>query len=350
MAVLFAMGGLTNCYLDPINTPPQVMIVVPVLIKRSQENTFTATVIDPGDRVSYDWTSGPGPCPLDDPLAVHDYNPSYRVRLLGDANGVACVTVKATDPHGATGTDAKTLIIENHTPVARIVVQQPGRNALGEYPLYSTLRLSAATSADPDGDPLSRTWALTSAPDASTATLYPCSPDPTADLARCLGPILLPGLYQVDLVVSDGIADSPPERVALIVSPDAPPCIAQTDPEDPGARLVWDPAVGKSFTVVRVDDDGDPYPPPPPEESPPRGAATFAWSVRRNDDSWQTIAGFEALNQVTIPGGSFISGDHVAVRVEVKDRLRAHDLTTCGDQDLCPVECPRRTTWTIDYQ
>ena len=356
----WAACAMASCYADPINSPPvDVNIDVPAAIRRGQESTFTTSAHDPdGDRLTYTWSSAPGPCDVTTPApGIPGFDPTYRVALAADANGEVCVTLTVADAHGATvSAPPQTVTIENHPPVAQIVVQQPSLNPRGEYDLYSSLRLSGGSSYDPDGDPVIPSWDLVSAPPmspSSSVKLLPCAPqgsdqpDAPLNLAICFGPVVIPGLYQIQLIASDPLVSGTPARVALTVSADRPPCITETTPPNPVARLVWDPAVSKTFTVLHVDDDGDAFPSP---GLPPFGSASFAWSLRRNTEAWQAIAGFETLSEVTIPGGNYASGDQVAVRVEVGDRVAAHDLLSCGDADICPVDCPQRVTWTVDYQ
>jgi hypothetical protein len=362
IVVVVAVGtwvasAMASCYADPINSPPaDVTIGAPNPIRRGQESTFTTGAHDPdGDRLTYAWSTGPGPCDVAPPApGIPSFNPLYQVAVVGDADGKACVELTVTDSHGARApTVLQTVTIGNQAPVARISVQQPGTNRLGAYDLYSTFRLSGGSSYDPDQDPLTLSWAWASVPNASTVTLDPCAPPSPAgpgtpaNLVVCFGPVVVPGLYQVALTASDPLVAGPPAQVALTVSDDRPPCITKTLPPNPAARLVWDPALDKTFAVQGVDDDGDPFPAAGP---PPLGSATFSWSLRRNAEPWQAIAGFETLNEVTLPGGNFASGDQVAVRVEARDRQPAHNLLNCGDTDICPADCPQRVTWTVDYQ
>jgi hypothetical protein len=355
----WAAGAMASCYADPINRPPvDVNINVPSPIRRGQESTFTTSAHDPDDDgLTYAWSSAPGPCEVTTPApGIPSFDPTYRVALAGDADGKVCVTLTVTDAHGATvAAPPQTVTIENHPPVAQIVVQQPGLNARGEYDLFSSFRLSSSTSYDPDGDPVTPSWDWVSTPPGSTVPSVPppCAPQGSdqpglpLNVAVCFGPVEIAGLYQVELVASDPLVAGTPAHVALTVSADRAPCITDTMPSNPAARLVWDPAVSKTFAVLHVDDDGDSFPTVGP---PPLGSPSFAWSLRRNAEAWQTIAGFETQSQVTIPGGNYASGDEVAVRVEVRDREPAHDLLGCGDADVCPADCPQRVTWTVDYQ
>ncbi|HVS66680.1 MAG TPA: PKD domain-containing protein, partial [Thermoanaerobaculia bacterium] len=72
-----------------------------------------------------------------------------------------------------------------------------------------TVLLDGTASTDADGDPLTFSWAITSAPVGSTATLD----DPNAEQPTLVAD--LPGLYLVQLIVNDGGADSQPDSVVI---------------------------------------------------------------------------------------------------------------------------------------
>jgi len=93
--------------------------------------------------------------------------------------------------------------------------------------LNTTAHFDGSASVDPDGDALGFTWSILSRPDGSTALLSDANaiaPTLTADA---------PGLYIVQLIVSDGVAESEPDTA--VVSALAPLAIT-TESELP--RLV----------------------------------------------------------------------------------------------------------------
>jgi hypothetical protein len=353
-AALSASAALPACYSGVINSPPSNVEIVPVTqpIERGKPALFRASATDPdNDDLTFQWSMFPNGC--DDqsgPPAGVGSGATVLMTLTTNDNDLACVCATASDPHGATAQGCIPVTVGNQPPTANITVQQPTQNRAGNYDLYSAFRLSAAGSVDPDDDVLTRTWGFEPPAFFTAATLADCAPAAPFDLVRCFGPVTEPGMYKVSLIVNDGRSDSPRADVTLVVDPDGPPCIIETSPEDPTAALIWDPAADKSFTVLNVRDDGDPYPAVDP---PPRGGARFSWSLRRSSDAFQPIQGFQSLPSVTIPRGSFITGDRVQVRVEVSDRLPAHDVAGCGDLDICSPHaagCVQRITWTVDYR
>ena len=113
-------------------------------------------------------------------------------------------------------------------------------------PLGATVNLSGAQSTDPDGpQPLTYAWQFTHRPPGSSAVLSNAAainPSFVADVA---------GLYVVDLVVGDGLANSSPDSVAISTQNSAP--VAHAGPDQSafvGDRVVVD---GSASTDV----DGD---------------------------------------------------------------------------------------------
>jgi hypothetical protein len=359
VALLLAAGlcalsvATAGClYTGRINSKPSVMIFVPQgPLQRGQSVTIGAIGSDDdGDVLSYAWYVVPGDCttPLDArALPVSRTYPPFVYQLPRDEQSTACVWVTVTDPDGASAIAGGVISAGNRPPVATIDVQQPATNGFGTYDLYSVFRLGGGHSSDPDGDAIvSRTWTLVSAPPVPTLALVPCSPTPPDDQVVCLDASSFPGLYVVELTVNDGFADSAPAEVMLTVAPDHPLCVALTDPMMGTTPIVWDPSEDKDFTVDNVIDDGAPF--PPSMEGGEHYAPTFAWSLRRNGGAWQDLVGFDALNKVTLPGGSFLSGDDVDVRVVVSDGVANHPVALCDPS--CPAGCIDTVTWTVEYR
>lgn len=108
---------------------------------------------------------------------------------------------------------------DNTTPIADAGSDQTSSVIVGDVVV-----LDGSASNDADGDVLSFSWSLVSAPGGSTATLSDSTvvnPSFTADMA---------GTYALQLVVNDGIVDSAPdEMLAVVVIP--PPTVVIASPE-----------------------------------------------------------------------------------------------------------------------
>jgi hypothetical protein len=340
-------------YTGRINGRPSVSIPTPGgHVARGQTVAVSAYGSDPdGDLLTYGWWVVSGDCgapPTDGTSPTAITAPPYMFTLPRDAQSTTCVWVRVTDTSGAVSDFQSTsFTADNRPPVAVIDVQVPSAtNKAGTYYLYTVFRLGAGHSTDPDGDPIvSRTWTLVSSPpQIPPGAFVACAQTSPEDLVQCLDTGNLSGVYVVSLVVNDGLADSAPVQVTLTVDPDHLPCVSQTDPSPAASPIVWDPSQPREFKVLTVLDDGAPY---PPVQGPgERYAPTFAWSLRRNGGAWQDLAGFQSLNDVTLPADSFVSGDNVDVRVVVSDG-QSHTDVKCDD--ACPAGCPGMVTWTVEY-
>jgi hypothetical protein len=345
-------------------TPP-----APGTVIRGQTTTIFATASDPeGGNVTLFWSTSMGDCApavaeRDIPPAIATSPPgssSFELAIpAGDPTSI-CVYVVAKDPEGATGSYALTVSSTNQPPVAKLTVLEPTtRFRSGKYELYSIFRLSAATSHDPDGDTIQTPkFDLYPFPEAFTFPppenpLRPDSPStgfvrcPNAtpsELVTCLAVGAHPGRYTVTLTVGDGLATDT-DSVDLDVEFDHPPCVGETDPLTITSPLVLDPAVAKTFTVTKIFDDGAPLP------TPPSGASArpkFQWTVRRNGGTPNPVVGYEALSALTLPAGTYVSGDVVDVSVTISDGVAMHLQPLC---DLrCPADCPQSANWTVTYR
>ncbi len=101
--------------------------------------------------------------------------------------------------------------------------------------------LDASQSSDPDGDTLSFDWTVISGPDGGSVGTDGTNFRFSADL---------PGEYEVQLVVSDGIDRSDPDTVIVTVTNVAPTASAGPDVNVQSGRAT-------SITATGADDDGD---------------------------------------------------------------------------------------------
>jgi hypothetical protein len=349
---------LQGCILftDSVNSPPTVQIEVPDgTFARGQMILLTANASDPdGDAISLSWSTSMGYCPnppdaTQRPPATYlspAGTPTFSYTFKSGDPSKVCVWVLATDARGAWAFDAKPVSSEDRPPVAAITVLEPTTMASnGMYELYSTFRLSAAASTDPDGDPISAPqWQLTS-PQTSTAGLMPCPGTTTSDLLQCLYVGAVPGAYTVALTVSDGIMPSATMTKTLMVDNDHPACVSQTDPNLSASPIVLDPEEAKTLTVTEVLDDGAPLPAPATGD---HTTLSFAWQVRRNGGAFQTIVGYDNVNALTLPAGTYASGDTVDVNVTISDGVAMHLDPACDPG--CPPGCPQSAQWTLEYR
>lgn len=125
------------------------------------------------------------------------YNPHSLIPLILSSILAAC--------GGGGGSGGDPIIPQqgNTAPIARISADLINTQT-GE-----TVTLSAANSSDPDGDPLTFSWDLTSKPEGSSTEL-------TASGAAVTQLTLdTEGSYTITLVASDGFSDSSPATLVL---------------------------------------------------------------------------------------------------------------------------------------
>ncbi|MBK7977101.1 MAG: hypothetical protein IPK07_28835 [Deltaproteobacteria bacterium] len=179
-----------------------------------------------GDPLSYLWTltSRPGgsQASLSDAAAPR---PTFPV----DAEGIFEISLTVSDGSAASAADVVVITATraNARPQARAGADQTV--ALG-----SVVGLDATQSGDPDGDPLTVLWTLTSKPTGSNAGLE----DPTAARTVFVADAL--GEYRVSLLVDDGRATSELDEVVFTsIDTNVPPVAnAGADQSVPAGSVV----------------------------------------------------------------------------------------------------------------
>ncbi|HEY2903239.1 MAG TPA: hypothetical protein VGL59_21835 [Polyangia bacterium] len=347
----------------PINMPPTIQIVPPLVISRGQPATFTATFADDQSQApAISWARVDGGCP--DATDRTQWPPSRTTTTMFTVDGPMtkvpfCVWAVATDTHGAATAANFAATPTNHAPTAAIDVVSPTQPP---YSFLSQFVLSARTN-DVDMDPLMVSWKLGAMPAGSKATLGVCADNPK-DQFRCLASDL-PGDYCVDLTAADA-SEQATASITLTVLADALPCIDSTMPDYLSGPLVHllasdgastaDNSID-SFAVLRVADDLDSW----PSNS---SQLQFSWSTARNTDPLVFVGiGGATLPLLTL---NFRVGDKVRVRVEIADRNNSKEiqdvLAGCNDQDVCDAPatraynippragCHLRVTWNVEYR
>jgi hypothetical protein len=163
---------------------------------------------------------------------------------------------------------------------------------------------------------------------------------------QCLDVGKFRGDYKVALTVGDGSAmRSAAALLTLVVDDDHPACVKGTEPPIATSPLVLDPIQTKAFSITEILDDGTPFPTP---ADGAHATPTFAWKVRRNAGAWQTIVGYDNIASLTLPGGTYATGDKVEVSVTISDGVAMHLQPACDVR--CPAGCPQSAQWTVEYR
>mgnify|MGYP001807029920 CR=1 FL=1 len=132
---------------------------------------------------------------------------SYSSNVNTSVPGSYTVIYNVTDADGAAATPVirtVNVIRRNEDPVADI-----SGDTIGE--VGTLVQLDGRGSSDPDGDPISYSWSLVSAPEGSSVTI-----DSSADTVSFNPDV--PGDYQVKLIVSDDGSGSGEATVTIPVS------------------------------------------------------------------------------------------------------------------------------------
>jgi hypothetical protein len=351
-----ALTVLASCFTGPINrSPDKPSIVAEGTVMRGEAATFDILPRDPdGDPVTVSWTELPT-CPADP--SSHDWTGELQalpatVPAAATLEPSFCVCGVVVDSHNASSADCKEFWPQNAAPQAHLAVVAPTGG--DPYPLFSDIQLSGQDSFDL-ADELTYSWALASKPPASLATDHPCAGDASHPSQRCFTADQ-PGSYTVSLTVTDVPGATDTASLTLRVAEDQPPCIRLSNPDYLVPLVLRNPDPTNSnllvpdFEIVRVDDDGAPYPPRN------HGSTRFSWSVGHGD--LPLVDQNHDFPRLTVAPNTFSAGERGRVRVEIHDinadsnRLIDTTFSMCGDDKAqcgSAPGCLQRVTWTVQY-
>lgn len=360
LALLVSAVPACLLYTDPINSPPEVTIVPPMMaVYPNQQVNLEARYRDPdGDEVTLHWQSLPKPCSGPARPTAGDWAasaPTVNQRFLVALGHVSvCVRVVGQDEHGARAAPQELELSPTNRAPALTLSVAPLPN--GSVPLYSDVRVEAGPDRDEDGDHLTFTWKALD-PAGAPVKLADCEGGGDPLRVRCF-PAERPGTYLITVEGFDGVEGSKPETktVSVPVLPDQPPCIESSDPSaDTGVVVLAATDPPRRFEVRRVKDDGHPFP------AGGRGTATFQWfTAREGSAGWTRELGYDRPT-FDVSASRFDDarpGSVHRVRVEVRDPDRElaaaqRELeVACEDRAICklPDTCVRWMTWSVRFR
>jgi hypothetical protein len=345
-----------------VNVPPIVVLKAPRQMFKNQKSLFTVEASDTDQRpetLGFSWfqqeVAREKPCPgtaADAQRQVTSVVPLGRsanqdVTLPGF--GTFCVWVIVTDQDGASGFAGERFEVSNQPPTARLELLAPKPlrvvDPIRYVPLYSNVRVSAAGSEDPEREPLEYRWKITGRGGDGIAA----SPCDGANLSQLCHRLDGPGDYRFELRVWDGTMESAPETLPLLVMPDAPPCIQQTEPPFGLPRVVAFSTERLNVSVTEVNDDGDPFPAPPGQLT----QTTFVWRYRYVG-STEFERRVSNMPSVSFAPETFRPGEELEVRLDVIDRVPDRDFSACGEGLQCQIEsgsgCWQRVSWRVSFR
>jgi len=194
----FTTGDETTITVHPVNQPPVVNAGPDLVVYLPATATVTGTVTDdglpPSALLTVQWSqvSGPGT------VTISNTTSASTTASFSEA-GSYVLRLTASDSE-LSSSDETTI---NVSPANRAPIANAGDDfTIG---VTRTAHLDGGASGDPDGDPLTFSWAFVTIPAGSSATLAgPTTAAPAFVIDR-------PGTYVVRLVVNDGVLDSEPE-------------------------------------------------------------------------------------------------------------------------------------------
>lgn len=177
-------------------------------------------------------------------------------------------------------------------------------------------------------------------------------PQPDDPDRRQIGRRLVPtltGAWKIDVTATSPAGEVSKTPYVVEVIADLPPCLAQLSPAVPPPDATLPLSEPTLFQVLQVDDALDRF--PTIAGDPFLGPTTFAWSLRRDDNTRELLAGATG-NAIELDPASFTPGEQVELRVEVFDR-NATPITCADEAPSCSViatACVQRQTWLVEVR
>jgi hypothetical protein len=349
---------------DPINTAPTVSLSCtqeafstvcaqgqePPSFFRQANVQFQATVSDPNQDAStleLAWYVTQDCEPVPSGLAAGPKVGLTQFPFLPTDLGHVCVTAVVTDRQGASAKASRDFEVVDQPPVAGLdvvptaglVLPEPGQPLM--LPLFAKVTFTGAGSKDPDDDPnqLTYGWSVYS---GTTQLSMPGCPDPGKP-HLCTFTAASAGDYRVQLVVFDPYpsfkrSDPPAEQAIRVATDQLPNIVLDLAQPSPPTSLNDAPlqllaGFDNSFSINRVEDDGDPFPSSDPARPYPTPPAGFLWSYQTGTDpSFHRLIG-ETGPYFTLradPSDAFWPQDSIRLRVEYHDRVTACQPKTAG--------------------
>ncbi len=201
-------SGATNVYTRPFNVPSYVSAPYTLHVQNGQPDgagrltdaISSGTVSINGTEIVHKSDFNQNVAVIERPVALQSEN-SLTVTLNSAPNSFIVVTVLG-------------ILVEpppNQPPVARSGPDQT-------VAIETSVQLDGRGSFDPDGSLITYAWTILEKPTGSLSGLSdPASVRPTFTADR-------EGIYRIQLIVNDGLADSPPDEVVVTAyRPNTPP-------------------------------------------------------------------------------------------------------------------------------
>lgn len=160
-----------------------------------------------GQELTYSWAVESLPAGSNAPLLNAA---SEHPTLVPDVEGTYYLKLTVSDGYRESEADLVQIVVDNSAPLAEAGDDRQMRTNCGGVKLDGTL------SEDPNGDAMQYQWSFTLKPSGSNTQIFDASAPVTTFVPD------VPGLYTVQLVVSDGQIASPPKSFSVDVDGDVP--------------------------------------------------------------------------------------------------------------------------------
>jgi RHS repeat-associated protein len=170
-----------------------------------------------GDPLTFEWSLTT--VPAGSAAAILD-QAAVKPAFTTDAPGTYIAQLIVRDPSSTSDPSTVTIEAQPVTPVNRPPIAEAGNAQT--VALGAAVQLDGSASSDPDSDPLTYHWSLTSPAGSSAVLDDPLTINPTfvADV---------PGSYVAQLIVNDGAIDGTPDTVSISTENSAPVADAGED-------------------------------------------------------------------------------------------------------------------------
>lgn len=220
------------------NTPPVAVVSDPASVFVGETATLDGSgSFDPdGDVLFYNWSLTSAP----DGSTAQPLAPDAPITgFLPDRRGSYVFSLTVSDGQASSAPASVPLTVPNRAPLAAL--SGPAELVAGTEGLFS-----ASGSSDPDGDALSYSFAILTAPAGAQTQLAPEGDDAVRFSS------MTPGDYVLEVTVSDGLAEASAQTSVTVGSVNRPPVLSALD-----SPIVIEAGLQLSLDLEASDPDGD---------------------------------------------------------------------------------------------
>jgi hypothetical protein len=329
-------------YTDRINSRPSAVIHGESAVYEGDMLMYVASGTDRDeDELTYDFSAWQGG------TRVASSSTFMLPVLVPNDKTDIVIRLTVMDSAGAKAIDELTVSVLNRAPVVTKLQVESQTNGMNGYTVGRLLQIRAEFS-DPDpSDTVTAAWMHYPTPDSDPGA------DPfmvVSETSATLRPDAV-GDWIVELTVRDDDTANrgeTTETLTIRVDPDLDPCLGPLSPPLTGDTTPILVDTTRTFRVVSVIDDLDPYPYEVGSLDADLGRPTFRWFLQRPGGTLDPIAASDVA-EYTVRPEAYAPGDELTLRVEVADRTPGWPACPVGEATCASAEaaCIQRATWKV---